>query len=232
MIRSAIITGTRKGLGKAMAEHLLENGWKVAGCSRKPGSIEHAAYRHFQLDVADDCAVAEMVRQVARDYGRLDVLINNAGIASMNHCITTPLVTGRSLMETNVLGSFVFLRETAKVMRRSGGGRVINFSSVAVPMALEGEALYAASKAAVETLTRVVAKELAPWKITVNAIGPGPIETSLIAGVPKNRIADIIDRQAIKRLGTPADVINAVDFFIRPESDFITGQVLYLGGAY
>lgn len=232
MTKSVIITGTRKGLGKATAEHFLELGWSVSGCSRKPSSISHGSYRHFELDVGDDRAVGKMIRQVARDQGGVDVLINNAGVASMNHCITTPLATGRSLMETNVMGSFTFLREVAKVMRRGAGGRIVNLSSVAVPMALEGEALYAASKAAVETLTRVTAKELAPWKITVNAIGPGPIETSLIAGVPKDRIAGLIDQQTIKRFGTPADVINAIDFFIRPESDFVTGQVLYLGGAY
>ncbi|WOO42936.1 SDR family oxidoreductase [Rubellicoccus peritrichatus] len=232
MIKSAIITGTRKGLGKAAAEHFLENGWRVAGCSRKPGSIEHESYSHFELDVGDERAVGKMIWQVSRTHKSVDLLINNAGIASMNHCITTPLTTGRSLMETNVLGSFSFLREVAKVMRRGGGGRIINLSSVAVPLALEGEALYAASKAAVEALTRVTAKELAPWNITVNAIGPGPIKTSLIAGVPKERIEDLIEQQTIKRLGTPADVINAIDFFVRPESDFVTGQVLYLGGAY
>lgn len=97
-------------------------------------------------------------------------------------------------------------------------------------MLLEGEAIYAASKSAVETLTRVMGRELGPFGITVNAIGPSPINTNLIRNVPAQNIQAIVDRLAIKRLGTPQDVFNVVDFFIRPESGYITGQVIYLGG--
>lgn len=97
-------------------------------------------------------------------------------------------------------------------------------------MRLEGEAIYAASKAAVETLTRVLARELAPLGITCNAVGPTPIETDLIRGVPRAKIDRLLASQAIHRLGQPTDVANVIDFFLRPESDFITGQVIYLGG--
>jgi 3-oxoacyl-[acyl-carrier protein] reductase len=230
MSRSIVITGTRKGLGKAMATHFLEQGWLVAGCSRGKSSIEHSSYHHYSLDVSDEEEVAAMVRGFAKACGRLDALINNAGIAAMNHLVTTPLTTARSVLETNVLGSFVVMREAAKQMRKSGGGRIVNLSSVAVPLDLEGEALYAASKSAVETLTRIAARELATWGITVNAVGPGPVATGLIAGVPKERINALVERQAIKRMVTEDDVINAVAFFLREESAMVSGQVLYLGG--
>lgn len=230
MARSIVITGTRKGLGKALAGYFLAEGWQVAGCSRQEASLEHPAYRHYVLDVADEAAVAAMVRSFAKECGGLDAVVNNAGVASMNHLLTTPLSTARGLLETNVLGSFVVLREAAKQMRKRGGGRIVNMSSVAVPLVLEGEALYAASKAAVESLTRVAARELASWGITVNAVGPGPVATGLIAGVPKERIGELLERQAIKRMATPEDVINAVAFFLRPESTMVTGQILYLGG--
>ncbi|MFW5663396.1 MAG: SDR family oxidoreductase, partial [Bacteroidota bacterium] len=104
------------------------------------------------------------------------------------------------------------------------------FATVATPLKLEGEAAYASSKAAVESLTGVMARELAENGITINAVGPTPIETDLIRSVPKEKMDALINRQAVKRLGEFRDVSNAIDFFLKDESDFITGQVLFLGG--
>jgi 3-oxoacyl-[acyl-carrier protein] reductase len=116
-------------------------------------------------------------------------------------------------------------------MRKHQYGRIVNLTTVAVPLSLEGESIYVASKSAVEALTRVMSRELAPFGITVNAVGPTPVETDLIRNVPRDKIEEIVHRLAIKRLGQPADVFNVVEFFIRPESDYITGQIIYLGGA-
>jgi 3-oxoacyl-[acyl-carrier protein] reductase len=229
-MKRMVVTGTRKGIGRALAEHFLGQGWRVAGCSRGEGSIGHGNYRHFSLDVADEEAVVAMAHALGRDWEGIDALLANAGIASMNHALLTPAATVDRIFRTNVTGTFLFCRETAKLMRRGGGGRIVNFSTVAHPLRLEGEAVYAASKAAVESLTRILARELAPLRITVNAIGPTPIETDLIRGVPGDKIEALLARQAIPRLGEVRDVINAVEFFLRGESDFITGQVLYLGG--
>jgi 3-oxoacyl-[acyl-carrier protein] reductase len=227
-----IITGSRKGLGRALTEHFLAKGWHVAGCSRKETDLTHPAYRHFLLDVADEPAVAAMVRSVADEFGAIDALVNNAGVASMNPIALTPGSTVRGVMDTNVLGSFLFLRECAKRMMRAKSGRIVNLSTVAVPFALEGECAYAASKAAVESMTRVAARELGAHGVTVNAVGPTPVDTDLIRLVPKDKIEALVARQAVPRMGTPADVINAVEFFLRPESSFITGQVIYLGGVF
>lgn len=229
-MKTIVITGTRKGIGKDMAEHYLAQGWKVVGCSRGEGSIRHAHYQHFALDVSDEDAVIAMARQIKADHGSVDALLNNAGIASMNHALLTPASTVNRILQTNVVGTFLFCREMAKLMRRSMNGRIINFTTVAHPLNLEGEAIYAASKAAVESLTRILARELAELKITVNAIGPTPIATDLIRGVPQEKMDALLDRQAVKRMGEVRDVINTVDFYLREESDFITGQVLYLGG--
>jgi 3-oxoacyl-[acyl-carrier protein] reductase len=109
-------------------------------------------------------------------------------------------------------------------------GRIVNFVTVAVPLKLEGEAIYAASKAAVISLTQVLARELADLGITVNAIGPTPIKTDLVRGVSPDKLNALVDRQAIKRYGEPRDVINVIDFFMQPASDFVTGQVVFLGG--
>jgi 3-oxoacyl-[acyl-carrier protein] reductase len=226
----AIVTGTRKGLGLYITQKLLNEGWAVAGCSRQASEFSHPCYRHYILDVSDENAVAEMVRTTAKEQGGLNALINNAGLASMNHLLLTPASMAKKLWETNFLGSFLFLRESAKVMRKGKFGRIVNFTTVAAALDLEGEAAYAASKSALESLTRVAARELGSYGITVNAIGPTPIPTDLIRTVPEHKINELVARQAIKRLGTPEDVWNVVNFYLRPESAFITGQIVYLGG--
>jgi 3-oxoacyl-[acyl-carrier protein] reductase len=225
-----LITGTRKGIGQHLASHYHAQGHLVIGCSRSMPEWTLPNYRHFEADVADEKAVRAIFSAIRKDYGRLDHLINNAGIASMNHCMLTPLATIQNILSTNVVGTFLFCREAAKIMERRKWGRIVNFTTVATPLKLEGEAVYAASKAAVGSLTEVLARELAGFGITVNSVGPTPIETDLIRAVPKERMDRLVARQAIPRMGTFADVANVCDFFLRPESDFITGQNLYLGG--
>jgi 3-oxoacyl-[acyl-carrier protein] reductase len=225
-----LITGTRKGIGRHLAEHYLAQGHHVIGCSRQAADLEHPKYRHVTADVADESSVKTLFANLRKEHGRLDHLINNAGIASMNHSLLTPIDTVRRVMDTNLTGAFLFAREAAKVMQKAKYGRIVNFTTVAVPLKLEGEAAYVASKAAVEALTRVMARELADFGITVNAVGPVPVATDLIRAVPKDKIANLVSRQAIKRLGTLEDVTNVVDFFLKRDSGFVTGQVLYLGG--
>lgn len=228
--RVVLITGSRKGIGAYLVKHYLEQGFQVIGCSRKPAAEQHERYRHFCLDVSDETSVQAMFSDISEAYGRLDVLINNAGIASMNHALLTPAKKAKEIMETNFMGTFLMCREAGRLMRKNQFGRIINFATVATPLKLEGEAVYAASKAAVISFTQIIAREFAEFGITVNAVGPTPIETDLIRSVPQDKIEALIQRQAIKRPGELSDIANVVDFFIRPESSFITGQVLYLGG--
>lgn len=225
-----VITGTRKGLGRDLCLYYLDKGCKVIGCSRGESSIDHNNYQHHSLDVADEPAVIKMVRSINREFGRIDVLINNAGIASMNHIALSPYSTADNIFKTNFMGSFLFLREVSKIMAKAKKGRIVNFTTIATPLKLEGEMLYAASKAAVETMTKIAAREFAGFGITVNAIGPTPIPTDLIKNVPKQKMEALLNRQAIHRFGSVDDLTNVIDFFIDEKSDFVTGQVIYLGG--
>ena len=228
--RVMLITGTRKGIGKYLVEYYIDKGFNVIGCSRSAIDYDLKHYQHFCLDVADEGKVKQMFAEIRKHYGKLDVLINNAGIASMNHALLTPLSTIHKVLETNVVGTFLFCREAAKLMQKKRSGRIVNFTTVATPLKLEGEAIYAASKAAVITLTEILARELAEMGINVNAIGPTPVKTDLIASVPQEKMDALLNRQAIRRFAEFKDISNVIDFFIRPESDFITGQVIYLGG--
>lgn len=225
-----LVTGSRKGLGRQLSEWFLSNGNIVVGCSRSETDLQDANYSHHTLDVSEEKAVKLMIQTVKKSHGRIDYLINNAGIAAMNHFCLTPTTTFEKIFQTNCTGTFVVQREVSKLMMKQRYGRIVNFSTVAVPLRLQGEGAYAASKAAVVSMTQTSAKELGEFGITVNAVGPTPVDTDLIRAVPKAKIQELIDQQAIKRMGKFEDVRNVIEFFIRPESSFVTGQLIYLGG--
>jgi 3-oxoacyl-[acyl-carrier protein] reductase len=225
-----LITGTSKGIGHFLVEHFARKGALVEGCSRQPVEWQVPGYTHHLVNVSDELQVKKMLSSISSRHGRLDIAINNAGIASMNHILLTPAATVERIMATNFMGTFLVCREAAKLMKRRRYGRIVNLSTVAVMLKLEGEAIYAASKAAVSTFTSILARELVDFGITCNTVGPTPIATNLIAGVPEDKVAAVINRLAIKRCGRFEDVANVIDFFVRPESDYVTGQVIYLGG--
>ncbi|MCF8296025.1 MAG: SDR family oxidoreductase [Saprospiraceae bacterium] len=225
-----LITGTRKGIGRYLAEYYLEKGFSVIGCSRQDSDLKHNSYQHYSLDVGDEQAVISMFRTLGKSGVKLQYLINNAGIATMNHSLLTPMSTVEKVFRTNVFGTFLFCREAAKLMKSNNFGRIVNFATVATPLNLEGESIYAASKAAIESLTRILARELADYGITVNGIGPTPTKTDLIRNVPAAKIEALLNRQAVKRFGEYRDISNCIDFFFQEKSDFITGQIIFLGG--
>lgn len=228
--RTLMITGTSRGLGRAVAEHYLDRGDRVLGCARSDEGPSHPHYTHYQADVASEGGPESLMRRVASDCQSLDALINSAGIAKMNHLVLTPTASIVQMMQANFIATFALMREAVRLLKNNPHGRIINVSTVAVPLNLEGEAGYASSKSAIETLTRIAARELGSMGITCNVIGPSPIRTRLLAGVPEQKLEALIQRQAIRRWAEPADVINVIDFFLSPASDMITGQVIYLGG--
>jgi 3-oxoacyl-[acyl-carrier protein] reductase len=222
---TALITGTSQGLGLALAERLLADGWIVHGFARSPQALAHERFTAHAVDITDEAAVRVAVASVA-NAGQIDLLINNAGAASMNALLLTPAAVAERLMRVNYLGTFHCLQAVGKVMVRQRAGRVINVTTVAVPLSLEGEAAYVASKAAVEALTKVAARELASSGIIVSAVGFGPIDTQLTRAVPKAALAKI--NEAIGRpQGTT--LAAAVDFFLAHLRSAEAGSVEYFG---
>jgi 3-oxoacyl-[acyl-carrier protein] reductase len=226
----ALVTGARKGIGRHLAEHLLRGGYQVVGCGRTTEAWSAEGFEYLQADITDEPSVRSLMRHIIEAHGRLDAVINNAAIAFMNHSLLTPVSTVEKMMRANVVGTFLVTREAAKVMRKRKYGRIVNLTSAVVPLRLDGEAAYLASKGAVEVLSQVLARELAGFGITVNLVGPGPTATDMIRGVPQDKIDRLVDRFYIKRLTTLDDIANVVSFFLRPESSAVTGQIIYLNG--
>jgi 3-oxoacyl-[acyl-carrier protein] reductase len=150
----ALVTGARKGLGQHVSRSLVTAGYEVVGCSRGAAeSSDH--YTHLEADVGDESRVKMLLENIRRRFGRLDAAINNAGISSMNHSLLMPAETVKRIFDTNFMGTFLVSREAGKIMSRRKAGRIVNLTTIAVPMEVEGEAIYAASKSAVESLTRI-----------------------------------------------------------------------------
>ncbi|HEX5069205.1 MAG TPA: SDR family oxidoreductase [Vicinamibacterales bacterium] len=226
----AIVTGARKGIGRFLAERLLSQGYTVVAASRHPCEWAADGLVDLPSDVTNEQAVRALVKEVVARTGRVDVLLNNAGAASMNHALLTPLDTFNRLVQTNLIGTWLMSREVIKVMQRRKFGRIVNVSSIAVPFRLEGQAAYVASKAAVEALSQVMAREVAELGITVNVIGATPVATDMTRGIPAETMDRLVARLPIRRLGTLEDVAGVLDFFLAPGNGAVTGQIVYLGG--
>tara|TARA_X000000368_G_scaffold177679_1_gene140126 strand:- start:4042 stop:4737 length:696 start_codon:yes stop_codon:yes gene_type:complete len=230
MSKTILITGSRKGIGRFLVEYYLNKNYNVIGCSRTPSDLVHTNYLHIEGDVSVEKDVINIVKLGFKKFNSIDILINNAGKASLNHFLLTPAKTLKEIFEVNFNGSFYFSRECSKIMMKKKFGRIVNFSTIAVPLNLEGELVYSSSKSAIEKMSKIMAKELSKFNITVNTIGPTPIDTDLIKVVPKDKVSEILNQQTIKRFGKFDDIANVIDFFINDNSSFITGQKIYLGG--
>ena len=225
---TVIVTGASRGIGFYCAEQLHAAGYRVVGVARnfevKP------AYEVRTVDVSDQASLATALQDLRRDR-TVFALLNAAGIASMNLLLTTPPQTIKRIVETNLLGTIYASQLVAAPLIRRGNGRIINFSSLAVAIGLQGESVYVASKAGVEGFSRSFAREMAPHGVTVNAIAPGPVDTDLIAKVPSEKLQAIVDRQIVQRKATVEDVWQIVRMLLAPESAMLSGQVFHVGGA-
>ena len=227
-----LITGDRKGIGRYLSEYYLEKGMTVIGCSRSETNLKNKNYQHFCLDVSDEQAVKKMYSEIRQTYGRLDVLINNAGVnLSLAPILLVPYKSALRTIEINLLGTFLMSREAARIMMKNSFGRIINFSSMAVKHEVKGEAIYTASKSAIISFTRVMAKEVHGYNITCNIIAPSAIKTDLMDSIDKDALRDVLKRNAIQELCKTEDISNTIDWFIKTTSNSITGQIIYLGGA-
>ncbi|WP_133646923.1 SDR family oxidoreductase [Paraburkholderia flava] len=235
----AIVTGSSRGIGAAIATRLAADGFTVvinyagraAEAEQLANTIEKSGGHAIaaQADVSDAAAVARLFDAAEAAYGGVDVLVNNAGIMKLASMADSDDALFDSQIAINLKGTFNTLREAARRLRN--GGRIVNLSTSVVGLKLETYGVYAATKAAVETMTAILSKELRGRSITVNAVAPGPTGTDLFLN---GKSPELIERMSkmnpLERLGTPADIANAVAFLAGPDGGWINGQVLRSNG--
>jgi 3-oxoacyl-[acyl-carrier protein] reductase len=235
----AIVTGASRGIGAAIAERLAADGFTVvvnyAGSAAEAEAlvrkIEAAGGRAIpaQADVSDAAAVARMFDAAQAAFGGVDILVNNAGIMKLASIAESDDALVDSQIAINLKGSVNTLREAAKRLRE--GGRIVNLSSSVVGLYQPGYAVYAATKAGVEAITHVMAKELRGRNITVNAVAPGPTATALFLDGKPQAVIDTLTKLApLERLGQPEDIANTIAFLAGPDGAWINGQILRANG--
>ncbi|WP_329070169.1 SDR family NAD(P)-dependent oxidoreductase [Amycolatopsis sp. NBC_01480] len=233
--RVALVTGGTRGIGLATVRALAEAGATVVLTGRDEARAKEAATAAgaaagLALDVTDAKAVSTVVRGVAKEHGRLDIVVANAGIMddALLGMIREDAVS--ATLDTNVAGTLHTVQAAARAMMRKKTGAIVVLASIVGEYGSAGQTLYAASKAAVANIARSAAKELGRSGIRVNAVAPGVIETDLTAGLSEDAVAENVKKTPLGRLGRPEDVAKAIRFLVSDEASFVTGQVLGIDG--
>jgi 3-oxoacyl-[acyl-carrier protein] reductase len=234
----ALVTGASRGIGMAIAERLARDGFKLIINYSENAAPADALVRKLEgggraiavkADISDPSAVRQMFDAAVAAFGGIDVLVNNAGIMALAPIAETDDASFDRHIAVNLKGTFNTLREAAKRLR--DGGRIVNFSSSVVGRLIPTYGVYIATKAAVEGLTSVLAKELRGRNITVNAVAPGPTATDLfLKGKPQEVVDSLAKMAPLERLGQPSDIADVVSFLAGPDAAWVNGQVLRVNG--
>lgn len=239
-MKTALITGGTKGIGKALAREFLQQGYEViinychdeetALATQNEFNSEGFCPVLMRADVSDENQVKEMFGEVFRIYERLDVLVNNAGISKIQVIQDTSLSDWEQVFAVNARGTFLCCKEAADSMIIAGGGCIVNVASIWGEVGASCEVAYSASKGAVIAFTKALAKELAPSFVRVNCVSPGVIDTDMNAHLSDLEMEELISQIPIGRLGTGEDVAKACLYLA--ENSYVTGEVLSVGGGF
>ena len=239
--RVALVTGASRGLGKAIALHLAQAGYSIAAVARSIDSLQGVVdqvrstvptvqIEPYAIDVADEASVQAGIEAISAKFGRIDVLVNNAGVTRDGLLARMSSNDWDVVINTNLKGAFYFTKPVGRIMVKQRAGRIINISSVVGLMGNAGQANYAASKAGLIGFTKSVAKEFASRGITCNVVCPGFIETDMTKDLNEKIRGTLIEKIPLARLGQPEDVAGVIAFLASPAASYITGQVITVDG--
>ena len=236
----ALVTGSSRGIGRAIAIELAKNGIDiVVNNSINPQEglevveeIKKIGQRaiYIQAEVSNPDQVEDMIKRMIKEFGRIDILVNNAGIIMDKKLENMDIDRWNKVISVNLTGTFNCTKAVIKYMKKQGGGKIINISSVVGEIGNFGQSNYAASKGGVIAFTKTVAKEYAKNEIIVNAIAPGFIKTNMIVGIPEGIMQKILEQIPLGRLGEPEEVAKLVCFLVSDDANYITGQVVNING--
>ena len=240
--RVALITGAGSGIGRATVARLLDAGWKVAAVDRDEAALASLAHRIAKpqrlftqvLDVTNEPATEKAIAMAGEALSRIDGVVNSAGIAADIPALDTPVDLFRKMLDVNVVGTFIVARAAARLMRNTGGGSIVNISSVAGLRGGKGRSAYGASKGAVIVLTQVLANDLAPHSIRVNAVAPGPVDTPMAQAMHSERDrAQWLRHIPMRRYARPDEIANVIEFLLDgARSSYVTGEIVAVDGGF
>ena len=230
----ALVTGGARGIGKAIAKRLVEEGASVWISDIDEKALKETSKelncKYVVMNVADEEQVIQGIKKIVQDEGRIDLLVNNAGITDDTLLIRMKLEQWKRVIDVNLTGTFLVTREVAKVMIKNRYGRIVNIASVVGEMGNPGQANYAASKAGMIAFTKTIAKELAARNITANAIAPGFVETKMTDALPEKVRQAYFEAIPLQRFAKPEEIAGLVAFLLSEEASYITGEVIRING--
>ncbi len=236
----ALITGSSRGIGRACAICLAQKGFDIIvnynsneeAANRTVAEIAALGRRAaaIRADTSDIKQVQDMFRAAHKEFGRLDVLVNNAGVVNDAYLLMLNCESLQKSLDINIKGYFNCAQQAALKMMKNKSGKIINISSVSSVHSLVGQSVYSATKGAVNSMTATLAKELAPYGIQVNAVAPGFVETEMIDAVPEDKLKEYLDVIPMKRFAKPEEIAETVSLLADGSLSYMTGQVLILDG--
>jgi 3-oxoacyl-[acyl-carrier protein] reductase len=226
--KTIVITGTSRGVGKELALYFLNQGARVIGTSRDNCDYS-IKYEHYQFDLSNTSYIKEFIIYL-KEYKSIDILINNAAVLTSQYGMKMPAEKVTDMVMIDLVAPYLLSCGLAKYM--TNGGRIINISSMAVPLEPMGDSMYAACKAAMNKFSNILAKEMSMFNITVNTLGISAIETDMLKQLNREKVDKVVKSLPIPRYAEMSDITNVIDFYCSEKSNYITAQTIYLGGVH